>query len=108
MVTQVELEKASHEGRLPAGMKNVVMIQCAGSRDSERPYCSRICCSMAVKNALAIKAKSPETNVFVLYRDIRTYGFREIYYKKAREAGVVFHAIHAGEGAGRCREDRAA
>jgi heterodisulfide reductase subunit A len=66
------------------------MIQCAGSRDEERPYCSRVCCSMAVKNALAIKAKSPDTDVFVLYRDIRTYGFREVYYKKAREAGVVF------------------
>jgi heterodisulfide reductase subunit A len=66
------------------------MIQCAGSRDDEHPYCSRICCSMAVKNALTLKAQSPETDVFVLYRDIRTYGFREIYYKKAREAGVVF------------------
>jgi heterodisulfide reductase subunit A len=90
VTTQVDLEKQLHEGHLPAGLKNVVMIQCAGSRDEERPYCSRICCSMAVKNALAIKAKSPDTDVFVLYRDIRTYGFREIYYKKAREAGVVF------------------
>ena len=90
VTTQVDLDQQIHEGRLPAGLKNVVMIQCAGSRDEERPYCSRICCSMAVMNALAIKAKSPETDVFVLYRDIRTYGFREIYYKKAREAGVVF------------------
>jgi heterodisulfide reductase subunit A-like polyferredoxin len=90
VTTQVDLEKRIHEGRLPSGMKTIVMIQCAGSRDDEHPYCSRICCSMAVKNALAIKAKSPETDVFVLYRDIRTYGFREIYYKKAREAGVVF------------------
>jgi heterodisulfide reductase subunit A-like polyferredoxin len=90
VTTQVDLEKQIHEGRLPAGLKNVVMIQCAGSRDEERPYCSRICCSMAVKNALAIKAKSPDADVFVLYRDVRTYGFREIYYKKAREAGVVF------------------
>ena len=69
---------------------NVVMIQCAGSRNDERPYCSRICCSMAVKNALRIKQQNPDTKVFVLYRDIRTYGFRELYYKKAREAGVVF------------------
>ena len=57
VITQIELEKRIHEGRLPAGMKTVVMIQCAGSRDTEHPYCSRICCSMAVKNALAIKAK---------------------------------------------------
>jgi heterodisulfide reductase subunit A-like polyferredoxin len=90
VTTQVDLEQRIHEDRLPAGMKNVVMIQCAGSRDTEHPHCSRICCSMAIKNALAIKAKSPETDVFVLYRDIRTYGFRELYYKKAREAGVVF------------------
>ncbi len=90
VTTQVDLEKQLYEGHLAAGLKNVVMIQCAGSRDEERPYCSRICCSMAIKNALALKAKSPETDVFVLYRDIRTYGFREIYYKKAREAGVVF------------------
>jgi heterodisulfide reductase subunit A-like polyferredoxin len=90
VITQVELEQRIHEGKLPAGMDNVVMIQCAGSRDDERAYCSRICCSMAIKNALAIKARSPETNVFVLYRDIRTYGFRELYYQKAREAGVVF------------------
>ncbi|MEN6335232.1 MAG: FAD-dependent oxidoreductase, partial [Phycisphaerales bacterium] len=90
VITQVELEKRIHENKLPAGMGNVVMIQCAGSRDDERPYCSRICCSMAVKNALAIKEKSPDTNVFVLYRDVRTYGFRELYYKQAREAGVVF------------------
>jgi heterodisulfide reductase subunit A-like polyferredoxin len=90
VTTQVDLEKQLHEGHLVTGTKSVVMIQCAGSRDEERPYCSRICCSMAVKNALAIKAKSPDTDVFVLYRDIRTYGFREIYYKKAREAGVVF------------------
>ncbi len=90
VTTQVDLDQQIHEGRLLAGLKNVVMIQCAGSRDEERPYCSRICCSMAVMNALAIKAISPDTDVFVLYRDIRTYGFREIYYKKAREAGVVF------------------
>jgi heterodisulfide reductase subunit A-like polyferredoxin len=90
VITQVDLEKQIHEGQMPAGLKNVVMIQCAGSRDADRAYCSRVCCSMAIKNALAIKAKSPDTNVFVLYRDIRTYGFREIYYKQAREAGVVF------------------
>ncbi len=90
VMTQIELEEKIHGDQLPAGMKNVVMIQCAGSRDDERPYCSRICCAMAIKNALALKEKSPDTNVFVLYRDIRTYGFRELYYKQAREAGVVF------------------
>ncbi len=66
------------------------MIQCVGSRDADHPYCSRVCCADAIKNALKIKALSPETNVYVLYRDIRTYGFKESYYTKARQQGVVF------------------
>ncbi len=90
VMTQVELEKMLHEGSFEATGQNVVMIQCVGSRNDERPYCSRICCSAAVKNALGIKKADPNANVFVLYRDVRTYGFREIYYKQAREAGVVF------------------
>ncbi|MFC2008155.1 FAD-dependent oxidoreductase [Chloroflexota bacterium] len=90
IITQVELERHLHEHTFPANGQNVVMIQCAGSRNDERAYCSRICCSMAVKNALRIKKQDPDANVFVLYRDIRTYGFREKYYKQAREAGVIF------------------
>ncbi|MFC1737543.1 FAD-dependent oxidoreductase [Planctomycetota bacterium] len=90
VMTQSELEKRLSEKTFPAGGRNVVMIQCVGSRNEEHPYCSRICCSLAVKNALSIKQQSPEAKVFVLYRDIRTYGFREVYYKKAREAGVLF------------------
>jgi heterodisulfide reductase subunit A-like polyferredoxin len=90
VMTQAELEEKLHEGTYTAKGQNVVMIQCVGSRDEERPYCSRICCTMAVKNALAIKKKNPDANIFVLYRDVRTYGFRELYYKQAREAGVVF------------------
>ena len=66
------------------------MIQCVGSRDEEHPYCSRICCTQAIKNARKLKAWSPETRVFVLYRDVRTYGLREEYYREARDAGVVF------------------
>jgi heterodisulfide reductase subunit A-like polyferredoxin len=90
VLTQVELEKRLHENTYPAKGQNVVMIQCVGSRNDEHPYCSRICCSAAVKNALAIKKRDPAANVYVLYRDVRTYGFREVYYKQAREAGVVF------------------
>ena len=90
VMTQVELEEELHAGQFSAKGRNVVMIQCVGSRDDERPYCSRICCSAAVKNALAIKQLDPGANVFVLYRDVRTYGFREKYYKQARDAGVVF------------------
>ena len=96
VITQRELEKrlASGDGFLAPDAdrppKSVVMIQCVGSRDSERPYCSRVCCAEAIKNALKIKALSPQTPVYVLYRDIRTYGFKESYYTQARQQGVVF------------------
>jgi len=90
VMTQVDLAKRLHEKTFSAGGRNIVMIQCVGSRNDEHPYCSRICCSLAVKNALAIKEQYPDATVLVLYRDIRTYGFREIYYQKAREAGVLF------------------
>jgi len=69
---------------------SVVMIQCVGSRNKERPYCSRYCCGEAVKNALKLKEADPERDVTILYRDIRTYGFKEDYYKAAREANVQF------------------
>jgi heterodisulfide reductase subunit A-like polyferredoxin len=90
VLTQVELGKRLHENAWPAQGQNIVMIQCVGSRNEKHPYCSRICCTMAVQNALAVKKLDPQANVFVLYRDIRTYGFRETYYQQAREAGVVF------------------
>jgi len=89
VLTQLELEKRiAVDGEEKFG--NVVMIQCVGSRCDERPYCSRMCCGEAVKNALKIKGKDPDANVYVLYRDIRTYGLTEEYYRRAREAGVVF------------------
>ena len=68
----------------------VVFIQCVGSRDENRPYCSRICCTASVSQAITIKENNPDTNVFILYRDIRTFGERETLYKKAREKGVIF------------------
>ncbi len=91
VISQKELEEriALYPDRLK-GLKNVVMIQCVGSRNGEQPYCSRVCCSEAIKNALKLKSMDPEINVYVLYRDIRTYGFKEDYYEKAREAGVLF------------------
>ncbi len=66
------------------------MIQCVGSRTPDRPNCSRICCSVAVKNALKLKELAPLAEITVLYRDIRTYGFMEHSYKAAREKGVRF------------------
>ena len=91
VVTQLELEEKLAGGELqPSSLQTVVMIQCVGSRDNERPYCSRVCCSQAVKNALKLKELNPALAVYILYRDMRTYGFREDYYKKAQEQGVTF------------------
>jgi heterodisulfide reductase subunit A len=92
VITQVELEQriASADVTKLARLKNVVMIQCVGSRDDERPYCSRVCCQDAVKNALKLKELNPKQNVYVLCRDVRTYGFLEEYYQRARDMGVVF------------------
>ncbi len=90
VMDQKELEKKlATQGPDPT-WKNVVMIQCVGSRDETHPWCSRVCCSHAVKNALKLKALAPETNVYVLYREVRTYGFMELAYQQARDAGVAF------------------
>jgi len=70
--------------------QSIVMIQCVGSRDEQRPYCSRICCAEAIKNAIETKKRSPQTQVSILYRDIRTYGFKEDLYREARALGVLF------------------
>ena len=70
--------------------ESVVFIQCVGSRDDQRPYCSRICCTTAVSQAIWVKELNPDAAVTILYRDIRTYGERELLYKKARQLGVIF------------------
>jgi len=66
------------------------MIQCVGSRTEQRPYCSKICCSQAIKNALKIKEVNPRASIYIFYHDIRTYGFKEGYYAQARAKGVIF------------------
>ena len=70
--------------------ETLVMIQCVGSRNEERNYCSRVCCGHAVKNALKLKKLNPEMRIYVLYRDVRTYGFKEDSYREAMELGVQF------------------
>jgi len=91
VMTQQELEGKIARNEIDLKTVNdVVMIQCVGSRIPERPYCSRVCCSNALKNALKIKEMNSEATVFILYRDIRAYGFLEDYYTKARKAGVMF------------------
>jgi heterodisulfide reductase subunit A len=91
VLTHKDLDEAMTAGdRRIDDAQSAVFIQCVGSRNEEFPSCSRICCTHSVKSAIALKQRKPEMNVFVLYRDIRTYGFREDLYKKARELGVLF------------------
>jgi len=88
VVTQLELERRLEESSLRA--KRVAMIQCVGSRNEEVPYCSRICCATAVKNAIWVKKAHPKSEVYVFHKDIRTYGFREELYREAGRLGVNF------------------
>ncbi len=91
VMTQVELEdKIAKNSAEVKGLKSVVMIQCVGSREENHMYCSRVCCSQAVKNAIRLKDADPQTEVYVLYRDIRTYSMKELKYREAREKGVIF------------------
>ena len=92
IIKQRELEKNIAECRkYISELKEVVMIQCVGSRNDKHPYCSRVCCSNAVNNALKLKKTNPGVSVYILYRDIRTYGFREDkLYREARKLGVLF------------------
>ncbi len=89
--TQTEFEQALEErADLGVVFPHVVMIQCAGSRDDHLPYCSRVCCNQAIKNARAFKRRFPSSRVDILYRDIRSYGLLEVHYRQARLAGVNF------------------
>jgi heterodisulfide reductase subunit A2 len=91
VVTQVELaECLRRDPQWPRQLKSVVMIQCVGSRNETFAYCSRVCCSAAVKNAIALKDINPDIQVVILYRDLRTFGFKELYYLEARRKGVLF------------------
>jgi heterodisulfide reductase subunit A len=91
IITSLDLDRMLMAGDPGlASISSAVFIQCVGSREPERPYCSRVCCTHAVDNAVHLKEMNPGMNVFVLYRDMRTYGERELLYKKARSLGVIF------------------
>ncbi|MDH3723098.1 MAG: FAD-dependent oxidoreductase, partial [Desulfobacteraceae bacterium] len=94
VMTQLELADRMQKEEI-GDPQDVVMIQCVGSRNEENPNCSRICCQTAVKNALHLKELNPDMNVYVLYRDIRTYGLMEEYYTEARKKGVLFFRFDA-------------
>ena len=90
VLTGVQLKhRLKDEPAFDAG-RTVVFIQCVGSRIAERPWCSKLCCTQSIKSALDLKSKNPAANIFVLYRDIRTYGLREDLYRKARDQGIKF------------------
>ena len=91
ILTSLELDKKFME-KDPSLKKidSAVFIQCVGSREPDRLYCSRVCCTHSIDNAIELKSINPDMNVYVLYRDIRTYGEREYLYKKARGMGVIF------------------
>ncbi len=78
--------------------KTALFIQCVGSRIPERPYCSKVCCTHSIKNALQLKKQNPEMNVHILYRDMRAYGLREDLYREAREKGIIFIRYQADQG----------
>ena len=91
IITQLELEEKLVRGRgFLKNARNIVMIQCVGSRGEDMTHCSRLCCTQAVKNALKLKELKPDANIYILYRDMRTYGFYEDAYREARKKGIIF------------------
>ena len=90
IITGLELDRKLIEGEDLSKIKSIVFIQCVGSRESERPYCSKVCCTHSIKNAIYLKEKYPDMQIFILYRDIRTYGERENLYLEARRKGILF------------------
>jgi len=91
IITQLELEEKITNNQLPITNKqSIVMIQCVGSRNDEHPWCSKVCCSDAIKNALELRKKNKDMQIAVLYRDMMTYGKKELKFKEAREKGINF------------------
>ena len=91
VVTHLELgELIARADERTLAAESLVMIQCVGCRNEERNYCSRVCCSHAVKNALKLKAANPQMDIYILFRDMRTYGFKEDYYRAAADQHVKF------------------
>jgi len=98
VMTQLELEERI--GKADASvddMDSLVMIQCVGCRQEDRNYCARVCCSGAMKNALKLKAKKPDAEIYVLFRDMRTYGFKEDLYREASNKDVKFIRYEPGD-----------
>ena len=99
VITALELDKKFLSNDTSINdLKSVLFIQCVGSRIEERPYCSKVCCTHSIRSALHFKELNPETDVFILYRDMRSYGLREDLYREARIKGIVFIRYDFGKG----------
>jgi len=90
VLTGLEFQKKLKQGNRFASCRTAVFLQCVGSRVAERPYCSKVCCTQSIKNALDLKSGNFEIEVFILYRDMRPYGLREDLYREARAQGIKF------------------
>ena len=91
VITHLELEeRIAQRDEKVINSNSVVMIQCVGCRREDRNYCSRICCGESIKNALKLKEINPAMDIYILFRDIRTYGFKEHYYREAANKDVRF------------------
>ena len=90
VLTGLELQKRLKTGESFDSCATAVFVQCVGSRIPERPYCSKVCCTQSIKSALTLKSKHPDMDIFILYRDLRSYGLREDLYRDARTAGIKF------------------
>jgi heterodisulfide reductase subunit A len=91
VLTHTELDRRFIQGDSSLKkLRTAVFVQCVGSREPERPYCSRVCCTHSIESALHLKELNPDMNIYILYRDIRTYGERELLYRKARMSGILF------------------
>jgi heterodisulfide reductase subunit A len=90
VLTGLELQKKILNGNGFDSCRTAVFVQCVGSRTADRPYCSKVCCTQSIKSALSLKAKNPAMDIFILYRDLRSYGFREDLYREARDQGIKF------------------
>ena len=91
VLTSLELDRKlmDNDGSL-RDARRAVFLQCVGSRIPERPYCSKVCCTHSVVSALKLKEMNPKIDVYIVYRDLRTYGLREELYRRARQAGIHF------------------
>ncbi len=90
VMTGLELQDKLKADRAFDACRTAVFVQCVGSRIAERPYCSKVCCTQSIKSALELKSIHPEHDIFILYRDLRSYGLREDLYRKARDQGIKF------------------